>query len=138
MGQEAGQRWASSPAQLGSPPPEGRAGARRRGGGAPAGKVCGLPLLLLQLLFGHHLPVLVPPQLPRTVFKGEDLSPCREETGQSPRRPGAQGASHRLGSSFPFAGSKGWLPGPILSCIHPMPAGLPGLRSLRPFSSHTL
>jgi len=33
------------------------------------------PLLLLQLLFGHHLLVLVSPQLPGAVFKGEDFSP---------------------------------------------------------------
>lgn len=40
------------------------------------------PLLLLQLLFGHHLLVLVSPQLPGAVFEGEAFSvvllrPCR-------------------------------------------------------------
>lgn len=39
-------------------------------------------LLLLQLLFGHHLLVLVSPQLPGAVFEGEAFSvvllrPCR-------------------------------------------------------------
>ena len=33
------------------------------------------PLFLLQLLLGHHLLVLVSPQLPRAVFEGEGLTP---------------------------------------------------------------
>lgn len=48
----------------------------------PRGR-CGLPLFFLQFLFGHHLLVLVPPQLPRAVFKGECLSSCREGVGKS-------------------------------------------------------
>lgn len=35
------------------------------------------PLFLLQLLFSHHLLVLVSPQLPGAVLEGEGLSSCR-------------------------------------------------------------
>lgn len=72
-----GSGWGSGLLQarpLSSPPAPRDRDRDRRGKCSAA-----LPLLLLQLLFGHHLLVLVSPQLPRAVFKGEDLSPCREE-----------------------------------------------------------
>ena len=46
----------------------------------PGGGPGGLPLFFLQLLLGHHLLVLVSPQLPRAVFEGEGLTPCRDDT----------------------------------------------------------
>lgn len=81
--------------------------ARRLVPCGPKRKVHVLPLLLLQLLFGHHLLVLVSPQLPGAVFKGEDFSPCREETGSEPAR-GSEcwGPPPDSGSSSPFVSFK--------------------------------
>lgn len=88
-----------------------------------AGAVWSLPLLFLQLLFGHHLLVLVSPQLPGAVFKGEDLSPCREETrSELARGSECWGPPPDSGSSSPFVSFKRAISPPMPTQV------LPGLR----------